>query len=116
MKQEQHIKLLATKFYGGDVETAVLMEKLINECDTGAFKLTDQEFMRIIGEHGFTEETEGVVMDMMVRVSAERGKFMRVPDGWIFIEEAEDPGDYSGRLFFNTDGTLDHKFIDAIAD
>lgn len=116
MKQCEQIGLMATKYYGGDVEKATLMEKLINECDVGEFKLTDEEFMRIIGEHNFTEETEGEVMDMMVRIPEERGVFMRVPYGWIFIEHQEDPGDYSGRLFLNSDGSLDHKFINSIAD
>lgn len=116
MVKKESTLLLATKYYGGDVEKTILMEKLIDECLVCEFKLTDQEFMRIIAEHGYSEETEGVVMDMMVRVPEDRGTFMRVSDGWIFTEVEEDPGDYAGKLFFNADGTLDERFIGMLAD
>jgi len=107
------ILALSIKYYSGKTERVQMVEEMIAACDTGHFKLEDSEFTETIARYGVTEED---AMVWMVELSKDRGSFMRVPYGWIFIEEVEDPGDYNGRLFFKPDGTLDHKFINSIAD
>lgn len=107
------INLLATKYYDSDVRKAEVLEEMIEECNCGEFKLTDEKFTEILQKHDLTEEE---AMDWMVRLSKERGSFARVPYGWIFLEEKEVSEDYPGDLFFDKDGKLDLKFVKTLAD
>lgn len=55
---------------------------MIQECDTGDFKLRDSLFAQACEEYGITEE---VAMQMMVGCKV--GTFIRLSDGWIFTSK-----------------------------
>lgn len=91
-----------------------LIEDLIGECEVGEFKLEDSTFVEICAKHKVTEEE---AMQKMLDVPKHRGTFMRVPYGWIFVEnDAPHCGStYDGKLFFKN-GELDMAFIERIAE
>jgi hypothetical protein len=90
----------------------------IEECDTGEFKLSDKTFAKTCRSLGIEEDKEDIVMQAMIDHPKDEGEFVRISDGWLYIKN-EHPhcgSEYSGKLFFNTDGSLDMAFVSRIAE
>ena len=90
------------------------IEEFIEECSVGMFKLTDKKFAKAVIKLGLTEDTEEVLMQAMINVPEERGTFVRVADGWIFVEYVEPT--YDASILLNRDGSIDMRMVNCLAD
>lgn len=60
-----------------------IIETLIDVASNNTFKIDDEVFTEILEIYRMTDE---VVMDMMIRIPKQCGSFVRLSDGFIFIE------------------------------
>ncbi len=60
-----------------------IIATLIEEAEIGPYKVSDKTFVEICEAYNMTEES---VMELMIAMPRQSGKFMRVADGFIFIE------------------------------
>lgn len=58
-----------------------IVDELINEFEVGEFVLTDNRFVQACEEYGLTEDH---VMELMI--NCDKGEFVRIDRGWLFIE------------------------------